>query len=95
MKPTPAPPSIIPSMPMLMMPTRSDQRPVIAPRAIGVASTSDSSNRLITLVLTELVDSARAIPMISGTASAAATTWAISEMRSCFSGRNESPPAIQ
>ena len=69
----PAEPSIIPSMPMLMMPDRSHHRPVIEPSAIGVASTSDSSIRLVTLVLVAS-DSARATARIRGIAQAIATS---------------------
>ena len=47
----PAPASMVPSMPMLMMPERSHHKPVVAPKASGVASTSDSLNRLTMLVL--------------------------------------------
>ena len=95
MNPTPAAPSIIPSIPMLMMPDRSDHRPVMAPRAMGVASTSDWSNRTITLVHSALADSARAIPMMSGTARAAAMTWARRDLLSCLWGRKLRPATAQ
>ena len=55
----------MPSMPMLTMPERSHHSPVIAPSAIGVASSSDSSNRLVTLV-TGASDRARPRTRISG-----------------------------
>ena len=91
MKPTPAEPSIMPSIPMLMMPDRSHHRPVIAPSTIGVASTIDSSIRLVTLVL-GASDSASAIPRIKGMKRSAAISWATKAMRSNRVGRKLTTP---
>ena len=92
MKPTPAAASIMPSIPMLMMPDRSHHRPVMAPRAMGVASTSDSSNRLVTFVV-DVPDSANANTRISGMAAAAARSWARPDQRSNRSGRKATAAA--
>ena len=82
----------MPSMPMLTMPDRSHHRPVIAPSAIGVASTSDSSIRFVTLV-PGASDRARPIVEDQRDGQAAATSWATSAMRSNRCGRKLSAPA--
>ena len=89
MKPTPAEPSIMPSIPMLMMPDRSHHRPVIAPSTIGVASTIDSSIKLVTLVL-GASESASATPRIKGMARSAESIWERKAKRSNRAGRKAS-----
>ena len=83
----PAPASMVPSMPMLMIPERSLHNPVIAPRASGVASTNDSLSRLVILVL-GLSDRARLSTSTSGTRARALSSRAGPAQRRAAGGPN-------